>query len=90
MSDNTVENREDASDDGVQGIVEDQHVEDIEEELKTTGSFNMKKFREKLKSGDFITGMPFVWFIDSKFNFFLLFGFKSYVTFSKKLHSIPI
>lgn len=31
--------------------------DEIEEELKTSGSFNMKKFREKLKSGDFITGM---------------------------------
>lgn len=34
----------------------DNDVEDVEEELKTSGSFNMKKFREKLKSGDFVTG----------------------------------
>lgn len=53
VSDNTVENREDGSDDAV---LDDPDVEDIEEELKTTGSFNMKKFREKLKTGDFITG----------------------------------
>lgn len=33
-----------------------QEQEDIEDELKTSGSFNMKKFREKLKTNDFITG----------------------------------
>lgn len=51
---NDVENgHDDASD---HEIAEDPDVEEVEEELKTTGSFNMKKFREKLKTGDFIAG----------------------------------
>lgn len=56
VSNNIAESRGDASDDDNHGTTEDQDVEEVEEELKTSGSFNMKKFREKLKSGDFITG----------------------------------
>lgn len=56
VSNNIAESRDDASDDDNHGTTEDQDVEEVEEELKTSGSFNMKKFREKLKSGDFITG----------------------------------
>ncbi|KAJ6645200.1 Nucleolar pre-ribosomal-associated protein 1 [Pseudolycoriella hygida] len=36
-------------------IIEDNNVEEVEEELKTSGSFNMKIFRTKLKSGNYIT-----------------------------------
>lgn len=92
VSSNIVENRDDASDDDNHGTTEEQeqNVEDIEEELKTSGSFNMKKFREKLKSGDFITGKnlnSFCVFIDGKTISILL---KSYVTFFKKLQLIPV
>ncbi|KAG4069732.1 hypothetical protein HA402_008570 [Bradysia odoriphaga] len=52
VSHNNVENGNDASDHEI--AVDPDVEEEVEEELKTTGSFNMKKFREKLKSGDFI------------------------------------
>lgn len=69
-------------------VTQDQEVEDVEEELKTSGSFNMKKFREKLKSNDFITGR---W---NLFNVLIrihnLFYLKNSATFYKKLHLIPV
>lgn len=71
---NVVE-KDDASDDGGHGAMdEDQDVEDVEEELKTSGSFNMKKFREKLKSGDFITGKKYIFaFVERRSIFLSLF-----------------
>jgi len=66
---------------------QDQDVEDVEEELKTSGSFNMKKFREKLKTNDFITGK---WDGCCFMANLIFFRLKNCVTFFKKLHPIPV
>lgn len=70
--------------------MEDQDVEDIEEELKTSGSFNMKKFREKLKSGDFITGKNNLCGSLIENPTVTLFHSKSCDTFFKKLLLTPV
>lgn len=85
-----LESQEDASDNADQEVMEDQDVEDIEEELKTSGSFNMKKFREKLKSGDFITGKNNLCGSLIENPTVTLFHSKSCDTFFKKLLLTPV
>ena len=57
---NGEENSEQNSGDDVQLESEEEETVENEEEFKVNHSFNMKKFREKLREGDFILGKCFL------------------------------